>query len=186
MSLFVRALTFTACVVGFPMIEGCIGCGGELPHSGQNSINQDISSQATPATSESGRTRTGETVIRMRREGGVYKIPLSINGTEMEFIFDTGASIISISNVEASFLVKQGKIGREDVQGAAQFVDALGNVSKGTIVNLREVSIGDRVVHNVKASVVDNSTAPLLLGQTFLEQFGSIKIDYRAGTLTFE
>lgn len=125
------------------------------------------------------------TVVRMVKDGGVYKVPVRINGLEMDFIFDTGASAISISNLEASYLFKQGKISKDDVEGSSQFVDALGNVSEGTIVNLRDVSIGGRSAQNVKANVVNNSVAPLLLGQSFLEQFGKISIDYNEGTITF-
>src|SRR5690349_10430416 len=52
-----------------------------------------------------------KTVVKMTRDdGGVYKIPVEINGTEMYFIFDTGAGMISISTTEANFLYKQGKL----------------------------------------------------------------------------
>ena len=42
---------------------------------------------------------------------------------------------------------------------------------------LREVKIGDAVLHNVDASVVHSQKAPLLLGQSALERFGTITID---------
>lgn len=164
-----------------PQLQGCIGCDNSLPRRPGQQPVETSAVRSLPQRPES----TGKTVVRMTKDGGIYKVPVRINGIEMDFIFDTGASLISISNVEASFLVKQGKIKLEDIEGSSQFVDALGNVSEGTIINLREVSIGDRTAYNVKASVVDNNQAPLLLGQTFLEQFGRISIDYTEGTLTF-
>ena len=104
----------------------------------------------------------------------------------MNFIFDTGASIISISETEARFLYKQGTLTEADFVGEANFTDANGDISSGMIVKLRTVKIGDRTLHNVQASIVPNSNAPLLLGQTALGQFGKISIDYQRGTITFE
>ena len=104
----------------------------------------------------------------------------------MFFIFDTGASVISISNIEASFLFKQGKLTEEDVKDTAQFSDANGDISVGTIINLKEITIGNKTLHNVEASVVNNSKAPLLFGQSALESFGKISIDYNKGVLIFD
>lgn len=104
----------------------------------------------------------------------------------MVFIFDTGASTVSISLIEASFLFKQGKISETDIIGEQQFMDANGGISEGTIINLKEVKIGGRIVNNIKASVVHNNKAPLLLGQSVLEKFGKISIDYNRSELTLE
>ena len=113
-------------------------------------------------------------------------IPVLVNGTQMFFIFDTGASVISISNIEASFLFKQGKLTEEDVKDTAQFSDANGDISVGTIINLKEITIGNKTLHNVEASVVNNSKAQLLFGQSALESFGKISIDYNKGVLIFD
>jgi aspartyl protease family protein len=122
----------------------------------------------------------------IKDESGVYQIPVLINGVEMTFVFDTGASLISISNVEANFLYKQGKLSKEDVLGEVNFSDANGDISVGTVINLKEVTIGNKVLKNVQASVVDNSVAPLLFGQSALAKFGKISIDYKRQVLIFE
>jgi aspartyl protease family protein len=122
----------------------------------------------------------------IKDKSGVYQIPVLINGFEMFFVLDTGASLISISNVEASFLYKQGKLTKEDIIGKVNFSDANGDISVGTIINLREVTLGNRVLKNVKASVVDNSVAPLLFGQSALAQFGKVSIDYEKQVLIIE
>ncbi|MDO9154051.1 MAG: transposase [Paludibacter sp.] len=36
----------------------------------------------------------GQVRIKMQKEGGVYKIPCIVNGLKLNFIFDTGASIL--------------------------------------------------------------------------------------------
>ncbi len=125
-------------------------------------------------------------LVKMRHERGTYYIPVTINGIEMEFIFDTGASIISISAAEAVFMLRQGKLHESDIIGTSYFSDATGTISEGTSINLREVKIGTRTLHNVKASVVHNIEAPLLLGQSALNQFGRITIDYNQNILILE
>ena len=51
------------------------------------------------------------------------------------------------------------------------------NVNVGTIINLRKVDFGGVELTNVKASVVRNQKAPLLLGQSILGRLGKIEID---------
>ena len=128
----------------------------------------------------------GSNEIRMVKESGIYKIPIVVNGVTMFTIFDTGASLISISNTEALFLYKQGTLTESDFEGSINFQDATGKISTGTIINLKEVQIGNVILKNVKASVVDNNNAPILLGQSALSKFGKISIDYEKGILIFE
>jgi aspartyl protease family protein len=172
-----KALTISL-VASVLLISGCGGCS----KSGRGIRNKDHS---TPVKTAGNHFR-GKTVIRMEKESGVYKIPVNINGIDMSFIFDTGAGMISISNIEASFLYKQGKITMEDVIGKGNFVDANGIISEGTIIRLKKVTIGNRTIYDIEASVVDNSISPLLFGQSALEQFGEISINYGNNTITFE
>ena len=125
------------------------------------------------------------TKVHMESEGGVYLVPINVNGLDLKFIFDTGASSICISSAEAAVMVRQGKITEDDVLGQQQFQDATGGISVGTVINLRTVDIGGIVLHNVEATVVDNIAAPLLLGQTALAKFGKISIDYNDLTIEF-
>ena len=53
-------------------------------------------------------------VIEMTKINGVYQIPCKVNGIPMNFIFDTGASDVSISITEAKFLLKNGLLQNED------------------------------------------------------------------------
>ena len=56
-------------------------------------------------------------------------------------------------------------------------MDANGNVSVGTVINLKDVDFGGQKLNNVRASVVRNQQAPLLLGQSVLGRLGRIEID---------
>lgn len=156
----------------------CSGCS-------QSGI-RDKNRSATSNNHHSSFQNRGKTIVKMEQVGGVYQIPVDVNGVRMGFIFDTGASSISISNTEAMFLAKQGLLSKEDVVGSQQFMDANGDISEGTIINLKTVKIGNRVLHNIEASVVDNLNAPLLFGQSALGKFGKISIDNSRGEVTFE
>lgn len=117
------------------------------------------------------------TEVPFAREGRVCKVKCKINNLPLNMIFDTGASDVSISSVEATFMYKNGYIDRKDIIGTQYFMNANGEISEGTIINLKKVSLEDITVNNIRASVVSNQNAPLLLGQTVLERFGKIEID---------
>jgi aspartyl protease family protein len=105
---------------------------------------------------------------------------------DLRFIFDTGASNISISKSEAITLLKQGTLTEDDIIDIQEFQDATGAISVGTRINLKEVQIGSQILTDVEAIVVDNPYAPLLLGQSVLERFSNIKIDNRNNQIIFE
>ena len=121
---------------------------------------------------------SNETIeIPFTPDGGCASVKCSINELPLSFIFDTGASIVSISQTEANFMLKNGYLTRQDIAGKGRFLNADGDVSEGTIINLREVDFGGLKLKDVKASVVKNQRAPLLLGQTVLGRLGKIEID---------
>lgn len=117
------------------------------------------------------------TEIPFTKENGVCKVKCDINGLPLHFIFDTGASDVSLSMVEATFMMKNGYLNANDVVGSQHFVDANGDISVGTVINLKNVNFGGFTLTNVRASVVRNQKAPLLLGQSVLGRLGKIEID---------
>ncbi|MBP6182919.1 retropepsin-like aspartic protease [Flavobacterium sp.] len=116
-------------------------------------------------------------VIKMESENGVKYVWVEINDLKLRFIFDTGASSICISPAEATVLYRQGTLKREDILDVEYFQDATGKISEGTKINLRTVKVGNIILENIDATVIDNINAPLLLGQTVFEKFGNIEID---------
>jgi len=150
------------------------------------SSNDKINVNAIQSETQNNASQKYRNVLEMEVQNGVRFVWIEINGIRLRFIFDTGASSISISNTEAMFLAKQGLLTKEDVKGSQSFSDANGDISEGTIINLKTVKIGNRVLHNIEASVVDNLNAPLLFGQSALGKFGKISIDNSRGEVTFE
>ena len=115
--------------------------------------------------------------IPFTKEGGVCKVKCAINGLSLHFIFDTGAADVSISSVEATFMAKNDFLSSSDIIGKQNYQTADGNITEGTIINLKDVKLGSLHLNNIKASVVRNQAAPLLLGQSVLSKLGKIEID---------
>lgn len=118
--------------------------------------------------------------IEMRKEhSGVYTLPCEVNGLKLRFILDTGASVVSLSLTEASFMLKNGYLKDSDITGTANIQTADGKIAENYTVNLRELKIGPMVLNNVEAVVSSGIDAPLLLGQSVLDKLGhwSIKDD---------
>ena len=174
------------------ILNSCRGC-SSVRHRNideTDELSQDLNIDAPNVSRENRKAINFDSqtssVVKMKKESGVYKVPVEIDGVNMEFIFDTGASFISISETEALFLYKQGKLKEEDFLGNVEFTDANGDISEGTIINLRSVKIGNKTIYNIEASVVHNQKAPLLFGQSAMKRFGKITMDYSNNTITFD
>ena len=123
------------------------------------------------------KNETNVSEIPFTKESGVCKVKCNVNGLPLHFIFDTGASDVTISMVEATFMMKNGYLSGNDIVGSQRYMDANGEISVGTIINLKDVNFGGQSLKNVRASVVRNQKAPLLLGQSVLGRLGKIEID---------
>lgn len=126
----------------------------------------------------------GQTVINMQKEGGVFTVPCTVNGLKLKFIFDTGASDVSISLTEALFMLKNGYLKSEDIVGKEYYQDATGKISAGTKIILRNIEFSGLYLKDVEASVVNELSAPLLLGQSAMAKLGKFQLDPNNGQLT--
>lgn len=116
-------------------------------------------------------------VIQMTNNNGIFQIPCAVNGIPMKFIFDTGASDVSISSTEALFLIKQGLLTNDDLLEKVEYQIANGDLITGTKINIKEIDIDGIKLRNVRATIIENQTAPLLLGQSAIEKIGKYTIE---------
>lgn len=106
-----------------------------------------------------------------RDENGYFFADVHINGAPVHMLVDTGATVIALSRDDAQLAGIATPIGMNDVVGQG----ADGEV-KGIQIRLDKVALGDKIVENVPA-VVLNSGGQSLLGQSFLSKFASVKIE---------
>ena len=112
----------------------------------------------------------------MQHEGGVYRIPCIVNGLKLKMVFDTGASTVCISESVAQMMYENDYLSDSDIVGMSSAMVADGRIVDQMTITLNTVEIGDKILHNVEASVVSGQAAPLLLGQSALKKLGPITI----------
>lgn len=118
-----------------------------------------------------------DTQIQMEEYGGVYRIPCTVNGAKMKFIFDTGASNVCLSLQMAEYLLDNDFISKNDILGTGTSSVADGRIVDHVIINLKDIEISGMHLTDVKAVVIESQNAPLLLGQTAIQKLGSIEIN---------
>lgn len=117
------------------------------------------------------------TSVPMKKDGGVYVVPVSLNGTlTVDCIVDSGASDVNIPAGVFERLVRAGTIKREDILGSAVYTLANGSNERGRTILLKSLKVGNIVVKDVVASVGGEQSSALL-GQSFLERFTSWSLD---------
>lgn len=122
-------------------------------------------------------TAWSDTVIQMEEYGGVYRIPCTVNGAKMKFIFDTGASNVSLSMPMAEYLFDNDYIKEDDLIGIGKAQTADGTIIDHLKINLRKIEIGGLKLTNVEAIVIASQNAPLLLGQSAIQKLGQVQLN---------
>lgn len=125
--------------------------------------------------------------IDLRFENGVYKLPVNLNGVmSLNFTLDLGASDVSISPDVFLVLYRAGTINENDFVGTETYRFADGSTAKSNVFNLKTLKIGDTEIKDVRASISNNVSSPLLLGQSALKKLPSYKIDNQKNKLIIE
>lgn len=119
----------------------------------------------------------GQVRIKMQKENGIFTTPCKVNGLQLKFIFDTGASNVSISLFEAIFMLKNGYLEASDLKGSSYAQIANGEIIENTTVILKELEIGGLKLYNVEATIIHELSAPLLLGQSAIQKLGKIQLE---------
>ncbi|MFL0131834.1 retropepsin-like aspartic protease family protein, partial [Tenacibaculum maritimum] len=118
-----------------------------------------------------------QSIIEMEYKNGVYYVPCKIKDIPMNFIFDTGASNVSISLTEAMFLLKHGAISTKNIGATTKYQIANGKIQEGTKVIIPSIKVGGFELNNIEAGIVHNMEAPLLLGQSAISKLGKVQLD---------
>ncbi len=107
---------------------------------------------------------------------GQYRIRGAINNSYVDFLVDTGASVVALSSVTADGLGIDYRSGR---RGSVQ--TAQGN-TESYFVTLPSITVAGITAHNVQAAVITGSyPVDILLGMSFLKQ---VSISEEAGVMT--
>ncbi len=121
--------------------------------------------------------------IAMRLDGGVYVVPVSVNGVlTLDCVVDSGASDVNIPAEMFRKLVRAGSVKPSDYAGMSDYTLADGSTEHGRTFRIHSLKVGNVVVPDVIASVGGNGSTALL-GQSFLRRFRSWSQDNTHHTL---
>jgi aspartyl protease family protein len=114
---------------------------------------------------------SGNKIVLIADSQGHFIGPGRINGQSMQFVVDTGATVVSLGMNDADRMGINYKNGEP-----VRMSTANGN-SNGWRIRLSSVRIGDVELSGVEAVVTPSSMPYVLLGNSFLTQFQMTRIN---------
>lgn len=108
---------------------------------------------------------SGRQIVLSSGAGGHFTASGSINGQAAQFLVDTGATAVSISQSDAERMGLRYREGRRIITQTAN------GAAPANMVVLDSVRIGDVTVRNVQAIVMPAQMSHVLLGNSFLTRF---------------
>lgn len=115
---------------------------------------------------------------------GLIEVPVILNDVlKIKFIFDSGATEVSLSPDVALTLMRTGSILDNDWLPSQTYRFADGSTAKSKRFIIRKLIIGNQVLSNIEASIANSIDAPMLIGQNVMKKLGSITIDYKNNLL---
>lgn len=127
-------------------------------------IQQTVAPQAV-------QTGDGEMMIPIRRDGHAY-LTAKVNGVDVRFVVDTGASLVALSRDDA----ERVGLNPDDLAYYGLAQTANGRVRTAPVM-LKSISIGDFVGHDVSGAVIDGDVGMSLLGMAFLSRFARVSFE---------
>lgn len=105
-------------------------------------------------------------VVRIAsQQGGHHWVRGQINGRNVDFIVDTGASVIAMNLSTAK------RLGIDYQNGQPGYINTANGVTEIRVVNLAKVTVGSITQYNVQASVsLNDALSVTLLGNSFLSR----------------
>ena len=120
--------------------------------------------------------RSGDRVVLTADSGGHFVTIGEVNGVSVRFLVDTGATSIVISSAEAR------RIGINYVTSPRSFTQTANGVIPVYNVKLDSVRVGDVVLNNLDAVIIEGDKLPVaLLGMSFLSR---MEMRHDGNTLT--
>jgi clan AA aspartic protease (TIGR02281 family) len=125
----------------------------------------------------------GQTIHLKKKKSGINTVDCLINNVPMTFIFDTGSNDVTISRLEARFMLKHGFLDTLDIHEPSFYMTASGEIDTCMTFTIRKLEINGIILENISGSIINNSRAPLLFGMSAIEKLGPISIDFEKGII---
>jgi aspartyl protease family protein len=107
----------------------------------------------------------GNRIVLTANSGGHFITGGAINGKQVQFMVDTGATGVGLSVADAE------RIGLDYKAGQQVRLNTANGVAAGWLVKLSSVRVGDVEVFDIDAAVSPGTMPYVLLGNSFLNRF---------------
>ncbi len=122
-----------------------------------------------PVSLGAGVSGRGNRIVLTAGSGGHFMTPGQINGKAVQFMVDTGATLIAMGAVYAE------RAGIAYKNGQSVNLSTANGVAQGYRIKLNSVRIGDVEVFDVDAVVTSQPMPYMLLGNSFLTRFQMLR-----------
>jgi len=126
---------------------------------------RELALGAQPASVLAGGGSAGRQIVIASGPGGHFTTLGAINGHSAQFLVDTGATAVTISQSDAE------RLGLHYRDGRPALTQTANGTAPAYLIVLDSVRIGGVEVHNVDAVVVPATMGYVLLGNSFLGRF---------------
>jgi aspartyl protease family protein len=120
---------------------------------------------AGPVRANASAASSGSAIVLTAGTNGHFRTTGQINGKSIEFMVDTGASSVVISQADAD------RLGLDYKHAPVGMASTANGVAPFRLITLNAVRIGDVEVANVEAAVIPAPMRGALLGNSFLMRF---------------
>lgn len=108
---------------------------------------------------------SGSGSVTLKADGrGHFVTSGQVNGGSVQFLVDTGATVVALPAADAK------RLGLEYIRGERGIVQTAGGPTPAYRIKLDTVRVGDITVHGVDAVVLEGGLAIALLGMSFLNR----------------
>lgn len=138
-------------------------------------IGTRISGELLP--SQAIQSGQGEITIR-RGSDGHFHLSADVNGTNIRFLVDTGASVVTLSREDAA----RTGFDIQNLEFTQQYQTANGT-AWGARIRIDDMSAGPIRVSGVRAAILDSDIGSSLLGLSFLDKLSEVSVQGDTMTL---
>jgi aspartyl protease family protein len=142
-----------------------VGAGEAVVEMGGRRATLVIGSAPVSIGKGAGAMSSGSEIVLTAGPNGHFMTAGSINGKPIQFMVDTGASAVSLSQSDADRMGIDYRSGQRVVMRTAN------GAAPGYVVTLSSVRVGDVEVANVQAVIMPAFMEHALLGNSFLTRF---------------
>jgi len=116
-------------------------------------------------------------------DNDLWEMAAKTNDFPIRLIYTPLTKLNTFSVEFALKLLEDGIISKDDFEGDAESLIQVGTIAHKTLINIRELSIGNKKIKNVQVWVWHNSLYPFIINTETLNRFGKPEFDTKTNKI---